>query len=143
MKKEDQEALARKALDKQRTLEDQDRAFRRGLDEESTGHLRKLFDEIQQATKAIVEMNGFDIVFAYPDAVTEEDKASPMYFDLKMRPQAAMPFYVSPSVDMSGMLVATLNKYFPAPGPIPTALAPPVPPVQQTGAGGGGQGGGR
>jgi hypothetical protein len=54
-----------------------------------------------------------------------------MYFDMKMRPQAAMPFYVSPSIDISAVLLATLNKHFPAPGPIP-ALIPP--PVQQTAA---------
>ncbi|MGL6095142.1 MAG: OmpH family outer membrane protein [Fimbriiglobus sp.] len=109
---------------KQREFEDRERVVRKSLDEESAAHLKNLFAEIQQAVRAIVESNGFDMVLAYPDAVTEEERQSPLYFDLKMRPPAAMPFYVSPSVDTTTLLVDTLNKYFPAPGPIPGPAGP-------------------
>ena len=58
--------------------------------------LKNLFTEIQRAVVAIVEQNGFDVVFAYPDAISKEEMEFAAYYDLKMRPQAAMPFYVSP-----------------------------------------------
>lgn len=122
--KQKQEEMAKLLVVKQREFEDRERQVRKVLDEESSAHLKNLFGEIQQAVRAIVDTNGFDMVFAYPDAVTEEEKNSPLYFDLKMRPPAAMPFYVSPSVDTTDLLVLTLNKYFPAPGPLPGPTGP-------------------
>ena len=132
--KQKQEDMAKTLVAKQREFEDKERQVRQKLDEESAGYLKNLFNEIQRAVTAIVEQNGFDVVLAYPDAITEEEKNSPMYFDLKMRPQAAMPFYVSPSADMTAVLVETLNKNFPPPGPIPAAGPAPTPsPIQPTG----------
>lgn len=109
------EEYAKQLVQKQREFEDKDRAARMALDQESSAHLQTLFAEIQAGVKAFVESNGYDVVFAYPDAVTEEEKKSPIYYDLKMRPPAAMPFYVSPSADITPMLIETLNKHFPPP----------------------------
>jgi hypothetical protein len=109
------EEMAKQAVAKQREFEDKERNLRKVLDEESANHLRQLFGEIQAAVKAIVDTNGFDIVFAYPDATTPEEMQSPLYYDLKMRPPAAMPFFVSPHADMTAVLVETLNKNFPPP----------------------------
>jgi Skp family chaperone for outer membrane proteins len=122
----------------QRQFEDKEKVVRKQLDDESAQYLKNLFAEIQTAVKAIVEANDFDVVMAYPDATTVEETQSPMYYDLKMRPPAAMPFYVAPSSDMSDVLIATLNKNFPAPGPIPgTPVTPGAPgapgAVNQTG----------
>ncbi len=139
--KTETEALQKTILDKQRTFEDKERQIRASLDSESAGYLRNLFAEIQQAVKAIVDTNGFDLVLAYPDAITAEEMTSPLYYDLKLRPPAAMPFYVSPSVDMTDVLIQTLNTNFKppaevapvggtqpapgAPGVVPTPGAPP------------------
>jgi Skp family chaperone for outer membrane proteins len=109
---------------KQREFEDKEKGFRKVLDDESAGYLRNLYAEIQQCVKAIVETNGFDLVMAYPDAISQEELNSPLYYDLKLRPPAAMPFYVSPSADMTDILVDTLNKYFPAPVAAAGATAP-------------------
>jgi Skp family chaperone for outer membrane proteins len=137
--KAQQEEIAKQVLAKQRQFEDRERQVRTELDNESAQHLQGLFHEIQRAVVAIAEQNGFDIVFAYPDAVTPEEMKSPMYYDLKLRPQAAMPFHVNPSADMTAVLVETLNKNFPAPGPIPgvtpaggTQPAAPTPPPPGT-----------
>jgi Skp family chaperone for outer membrane proteins len=108
-------------VDKQRQFEDRERGIRKQLDEESAAHLKTLFQEIQACVKACVEANGYDLVFAYPDATTVEETSSPLYYDLKLRPSAAMPFYVAPSADMTEILVATLNKHFPAPAPVTPA----------------------
>src|SRR5262249_8798796 len=96
--------LTRILVDKQRQFEDRERGIRKQLDEESAAHLKQLFGEIQACVKACVEANGYDIVFAYPDATTAEETASPLYYDLKLRPSAAMPFYVAPSADMTEIL---------------------------------------
>lgn len=122
-----QDELAKLVVAKQREYEDKERGIRKVLDEESTNYLRGLFTEIQKAVKAIVDTNGFDLVMAYPDATTAEEMNSPMYFDLKMRPPAAMPFYVSPQADMTDVLVLTLNKNFPPPVQQAGATAPAAP----------------
>ena len=131
-----QEELARNVTEIQRQFEDKEKQYRKALDEESAGYLRNLFAEIQQCVKAIVEANGYDIVMAYPDAITAEELNSPLYYDLKLRPPAAMPFYVSPNVDMTEVLIATLNQNFPIPagavvpagGTAPAPGASPAPP---------------
>ena len=72
--------------------------------------------------------HGYDIVFTHIDATTTEEAQSPMLIDMKMRPNGAVPFYVSNSVDISKVLVDTLNANFKAPGPIPQVkqMAMPV-----------------
>lgn len=119
--KAEKDAISADLVKKQRDFEDRELQARKALDEESANHLKQLYAEIQQAVRAIVDTNGFDLVMAYPDAVTEEEKNSPVYYDLKLRPQAAMPFHVSPSADMTDVLVLTLNKNFPPPQPIQPA----------------------
>ena len=88
------------------------------------------------------EMNGYHIVFAYPDAVTPEELKSPYIKELKLKPPAAQPFYVAPHVDMTGgggpdaqHLVPAAGREGPAvdvskldvPTPPPGGLAPPAP----------------
>jgi len=136
-RKEEQEKIQRSMIAKQREFDDKERALRKQLDDESADHLKKLFSDIDRAVKAIVSANEYDIVFAYPDAVTAEEANSPLYFDIKMRPPAAMPFYVSKTVDITPILLDTLNKSFPAPGPIPAAPPPVIAPVNGTAPPGG------
>jgi Skp family chaperone for outer membrane proteins len=124
------EELAKAVVAKQREFEDKEKAVRTQLDNESAGYLRQLFAEVQQCVKAIVDTNGYDVVFAYPDAITAEEMNSPLYYDLKMRPPAAMPFYVSPSADVTGVLVETLNKYFPPPADAVQPTGGPAPAPQ-------------
>jgi Skp family chaperone for outer membrane proteins len=109
----------------QRQFEDMERQVRKEIDEASANHLKQLFAEIRTVVDAVAKTNGFELVLAYPDAITQEEMNSPLYFDLKMRPPAAMPFYVSPSIDITKVVVDTLNKNFPAPGPVP-AVSPGV-----------------
>ena len=125
-RKEIQDGLARAMLDKQRAFEDRERTYRKQLDEESAAHLKNLFVEIQRAVGAVVESNGYDVVFAYPDAVTPDEAASPLMVDLKMRPPAAIPFFVAKSADVTDVLIATLNTNFRAPGAIPTPIPMPT-----------------
>jgi Skp family chaperone for outer membrane proteins len=112
-----------------RQFEDKQQAMQKDIDDKSSNHLRTLFGEIRNVVDAVAKTNGFELVLAFPDAVSPEEMNSPLYFELKLRPPAAMPFYVSPSVDITAVVVATLNKHYPAPGPID----PVTPGVSATG----------
>ena len=131
----ERERLVQMLLNKQRQWEDMDRVAKNRIDEEAGQHLKTLYSDIQRAVAAFVQSNGYDIVFAYPDAITQEDKARPEYIQSMVLPGGAMPFHVSKSVDLTDSLIALLNKSFPAPGPIPTRLAGPdqVQPVSGSG----------
>lgn len=133
--KQKQEEIAKVLVEKQRLFEDKERKVRTELDDESANYLRELFQQIQACVKAVVDANGFDVVFSYPDAISAQEMASPLYFDLKLRPQAAMPFYVSAPADMTDVLVQTLNANFKAPAgtaaaPTPPGAGQPQPPAQ-------------
>ncbi|MGL4423533.1 MAG: OmpH family outer membrane protein, partial [Gemmataceae bacterium] len=124
-------AIEQQLVGLQRTFEDKERTIRKEIDEQSAVHLKTLFNEIRTVVDAVAKTNSFDLVLAYPDALTQEEINSPLYFDLKMRPPAAMPFYVSPNIDITNVVVQTLNKNFPAPGPI-DASTPGVTPTGGT-----------
>ncbi len=126
VRKEEQEVIQRAMIAKQREFDDKERSIRKQLDDESSIHLKTLFSDIDRSVKAIVTANDYDIVFAYPDAVTAEEANSPMYYDIKMRPPAAMPFYVSKTVDMTPILIQTLNTSFKPPAAIPAPLPAPA-----------------
>lgn len=129
-----QDEMVAQAIQMQRTLEDLEKQARKEIDEKSMAHLRTLFGELRTVVDAVAKTNGFDLVLAYPDATTPEETASPMYLEMKLRTPAAMPFYVSANIDITKVVIETLNKNFPAPGPVspagataPAPVAPPKP----------------
>jgi Skp family chaperone for outer membrane proteins len=130
-----QDEMAQQMIVLQRQLEDMEKQARKEIDEKSMTHLRTLFGELRTVVDAVAKTNGFDLVLAYPDASTPEEMASPMYLEMKLRTPAAMPFYVSPNIDITAVVIQTLNKNFPAPGPVSPAgattpaPAPGAPPV--------------
>jgi Skp family chaperone for outer membrane proteins len=107
---------------KQREFEDRENFFKGDLDGKAAKHLKELFADVNLAVAGVVEQRGFDIVFAYPEATTAQEADTQMYIDLKMRPPAAMPFFVSKRIDITDIMVSTLNEYRKAPGPIPAEL---------------------
>jgi Skp family chaperone for outer membrane proteins len=134
VQKVEQDKLVNLLTARKREFEDKEALYRKNLDVESSQLLKTMYTEIQTAVKAIVESNGYDVVFTHIDATTAEEMQSPMLIDMKMRPNGAVPFYVSNSVDISKVLVDTLNANFPAPGQIPPIKQPTMP----VAAGGGG-----
>lgn len=117
----------------QRQFEDLEKSIRKDIDDKSAKHLQELFTQIRTVVEKVAEVNNFQLVMAYPDAMTEEEMKSPLYYDLKLRPPAAMPFYVSPSIDITKVVVLTLNQNFAAPGPVP-AVTPTGGTAPATGA---------
>ena len=145
------EDLGRKLLELARKIEDKDRDINAALNKEASNIISGLYDEIKTVVDKTAEMNGYHVVFAYPDAVTAEEKNNPFLKELKLKPPAAQPFYVAPQVDVTGVVIGTLNKWYPAIDPVtkqpvdvnalppleaampagaaPAAGAPPVPGV--------------
>ena len=85
-----------------RKIEDEDRKINKALNDEASAIISKLYDQIKTVVDKTAEMNGYHIVFAYPDAVTAKEMNDPMIKELKLKPPAAQPFFVAKHVDMTG-----------------------------------------
>lgn len=97
----------------QRQYQDEESAVNKLLNDEASKIISKLYDEIKMVVDKTADMNAYHIVFAYPDAVTPEEQANPYLKELKLKPPAAQPFYVSKQVDITGIVVQTLNAWYP------------------------------
>lgn len=126
--------MAKKMVDLARRIEDKDREINKALNDDASAIISQLYDEIKTVVDKTAEMNGYHIVFAYPDAVTPEELKNPMVKELKLKPSAALPFYVAKQVDVTGVIVQTLNAWYPSP-PVP-ADAPAAGAPTTTPAGG-------
>jgi Skp family chaperone for outer membrane proteins len=107
------EEMSKKMLDLSRRIQDEETRINKTLNDEASAIISKLYDQIKTVVDKTAEMNGYHIVFAYPDAVTEKEINDPMVKELKLKPPAAQPFFVAKHVDLTGVVVQTLNAWFP------------------------------
>jgi len=107
------EKLTKDLVNYDRRLQDEQAVINKLLNEEVSKVISKLYDEIKMVVDKTAEMNAYHIVFAYPDAVTPEELANPVFKEMKLKPPAAQPFYVSKQVDVTGVVVQALNQWFP------------------------------
>lgn len=112
-------------LELSRKIEDKSREVDKVLNDLASGIISELYDNIKTVVDKTAEMNGYHLVLAYPDAVTPEEKNNPYLKELKLKPPAAQPFFVSPQIDVTGIVVDTLNKWYKAPEVPKDAPAPP------------------
>jgi Skp family chaperone for outer membrane proteins len=105
--------LEKDMMEYQHKYQVEERDVNKFLNDEASKIISKLYDEIKLVVDKTADMNAYHIVFAYPDGVTPEDHASPFLKELKLKPPAAMPFYVSKQVDITGIVVQTLNAWYP------------------------------
>ena len=96
-----------------RMAEDEDRKINKQLNDDASAIIGDLYDRMKTVVDKTAEMNGYHIVFAYPDAVTPAEMKSPYIKELKLKPPAAQPFYVAPHADITGVVVKTLNAWYP------------------------------
>jgi Skp family chaperone for outer membrane proteins len=96
-----------------RMIEDEDRKINKQLNDDASAIIGDLYDKMKTVVDKTAEMNGYHIVFAYPDAVTPEELKSPYIKELKLKPPAAQPFYVAPHADITAVVVKTLNAWYP------------------------------
>ena len=129
----ERDRMAKMLLELARKIEDKDREVNRVLNEDATLIISQLYDDIKTVVDKTAEMNGYHIVFAYPDAVSEKERNDPMIKELKLKPPAAQPFFVAKHVDVTGVVTQTLNAWYPSPkvpeNEKPQALPSPTPPA--------------
>jgi len=104
--------MTKDLVDISRKYEDEEKKVNKELNDEASKIISKLYDEIKVVVDKTAEMNAYHVVFAYPDAVTEEEKSNAYLKELKLKPPAAQPFYVNPQVDITGVVVKTLNLWY-------------------------------
>jgi Skp family chaperone for outer membrane proteins len=107
------EEMSKKMVDLSRRIQDEEAKINKTLNDEASAIISKLYDQIKTVVDKTAEMNGYHIVFAYPDAVTDKEMNDPMVKELKLKPPAAQPFFVAKHVDLTGVVVQTLNAWFP------------------------------
>jgi Skp family chaperone for outer membrane proteins len=105
--------LEKDLMEIQHQFQVEERDVNKALNDEASKIISKLYDEIKMVVDKTAEMNAYHIVFAYPDAVTPEEQANPYLKELKLKPPAAQPFYVSKQVDITGIVIQTLNAWYP------------------------------
>ena len=121
------EQMAKRMLALARQIEDKDREVNKSLNEDATAIITQLYDDIKTVVDKTAELNGYHIVFAYPDAIGVEEMKSAQLKEIKLKPPAAYPFYVAKQVDVTAVVIQTLNAWYPS---------PPVPKDAPVGAGG-------
>jgi Skp family chaperone for outer membrane proteins len=105
--------LGKQMVELSRKIQDREAEVNRILNDDASAIISQLYDEIKTVVDKTAEMNGYHIVFAYPDAVTAEELKNPMIKELKLKPPAAQPFYVARHVDLTPVLIQTLNAWYP------------------------------
>ncbi len=127
------EQLGKQLADLARKIEDEERRVNKALNDEASEIIAELYDAIKAVVDKTAEAEGYDLVFAYPDAVTPEDAKNPFLKELKLKPPAAQPFYVGRRVDLTADVVRRLNEEYPpldADGkPVDVSKLPPVEPI--------------
>jgi Skp family chaperone for outer membrane proteins len=116
-------ALQEQALAVQREIEDIDRKAQQELTTLSNDTIVKVYQEIKGVIYDIAKTNNLDMVLCYPAATKAEDENSPQVAQLMLQTPALIPFYHS-GMDITKVVVDTLNARYPS---------PPAPPVSTAG----------
>jgi Skp family chaperone for outer membrane proteins len=115
------------AKDCQRKLEDLQPIAQKELTELMDKSLLDVYQNIKSVIEAVAVANNIELVMCYPDASTPEEEKKPEIARLKLQTPALIPYYHR-NMDITEVVVVTLNKRYPAP---PVATAPTG--VQPTG----------
>jgi Skp family chaperone for outer membrane proteins len=97
-----------------RKIEDADREIQKSLNDRATAIIAKIYDEMHDAVATTAKEHGLLAVLAYPDAVSPEEQNNPAIKQLKLKPPAAQPFYLDPSIDFTDEIVKRLNAKYAA-----------------------------
>lgn len=97
-----------------RQIEDTDREIGKILNNRASLIIIELHDEMRSTVAGVARDNGLVAVLAYPDAVTPEEAENPMVKEMRLKPPAAHPFYLDPSIDFTDEILRRLNEKFDA-----------------------------
>jgi Skp family chaperone for outer membrane proteins len=121
----EKEKLQKEAVAINRKIEDLDQEAQRVLGELTDRTIIEVYQNIKTTINDIAVTNNLDLVMCYPDASDVKDEMKPQIISLKLQTPALMPFYHR-GMDITQVVVDTLNKRHPAP-PVPvTAPSSPM-----------------
>jgi Skp family chaperone for outer membrane proteins len=76
-------------------------------------YVKQVYKEVEETVSGYARANNYELVLFYNDVVTAEDFYHPETIKRKLQlPAALMPMMVSPGMDISDMIVNTLNARF-------------------------------
>lgn len=110
----DEEMMNKKMLELARKVEDADRKINQQLNDDARLIIVELYDKIKEIVDRTAAQEGFQLVLAYPDAITPAELDSPYIKELKLKPPAAQPFFVAPEINITARVIAVLNEKYPA-----------------------------
>jgi len=93
----------------QRLIEDNKAEAQKVLVKEQEAQLVTLYKDIRMVVDKFAVSHGYDLIMHYNDVITPEEYWSPPNIARKMQAGAAMPMYMSGTVDISDYILATLN----------------------------------
>jgi Skp family chaperone for outer membrane proteins len=126
--------LEEKARGLQRQIEDIDRQAKRELTQLSNDTIVQVYQEIKGVVYDIAKANSLDMVLCYPAATRPEDENSPQVAQLMLQTPALIPFYHS-GMDITKVVVETLNARYPSPGATTAGGTGGTPPPANPGGG--------
>jgi Skp family chaperone for outer membrane proteins len=120
------EALEKQHRELARQIEDKERENDKKLNEKSVLMNSSVYDQVSAVANKLAEVNGYDIVFAYSDV------SNPLTYlknkEAKLKPPAAQPIFLAKHVDLTEVVIQTLNYWYPQPEvPIPSPQRPENP----------------
>ena len=111
-------AIDKKVLDLTRQIDDREREITNALNDEASEIIAKLYDDIKSVVDKLAKTNRYYIVFTYPAETTPEDAKNSYFKEMKLKPTAALPFYVAPKADITAAVIAAVNEQFPVIRPV-------------------------
>lgn len=119
----EKEKLQKEALAVNRAVEDLNQEAQRVLSEMTDHTIVEVYQNIKSVINDIAVTNNLDLVMCYPDGSSAEDDKKPVVAQMKLQSPALIPFYHR-GMDITEVVVVTLNRRHPAP---PVATTPPAP----------------
>jgi Skp family chaperone for outer membrane proteins len=106
--------MERDLLKLARQIEDTTRGSAAALNEQTGEIIVAVCRELRATTAEMARDHGLAVVLAYPAPVTPQEAENPALMELMLKPPAAHPFYLDPSVDYTEELLERLNAKFAA-----------------------------
>ena len=123
------ERIQKDALAQNRMIEDLDQEAQRVLGEMTDKTIVDVYQSIKTTINDIAVANNLDLVMCYPDASNADDEKKPAIAQIKLQTPALIPFYHR-GMDITDVVVVTLNRRHPAPPvvtPVGGTAVPPKP----------------
>ena len=114
------EKMQKEAMNLNRQIEDIDQEAQRTMGEMTDRMIGEVYHNIKTVINDIAVTNNLDLVMCYPDATTPDDEKRPQVAQLKLQTPALIPFYHR-NMDITQVVVDTLNRRHPAPPTPPTS----------------------